>query len=547
MNLRRSRPITTAAIGWVTFLILSTGTLSFAQSAVPAEPGLYRIAGQTVSAADGSTLPGATIRILNTKTQQLVASTVSGEDGRFEFTKLKADKYSLSGVTGGYLESPYDEHDNFSSAIVTGAGVDTESLILRITPEAILSGRITDEAGDPVRGASVMLYREGREEGRIRITGFRNAQTNDLGEYELTGLPPGKYFVSAKGTPWYAIHPLVANSGIFVKAVGAVNHNLDVAYPTMFYADSIGSDGATPITVRAGNHIDIDVHLRPQPAVVVNVRASSVQLQQLVFGQPEDVDGPTHGGDSGTFLVGIPPGRYILKQSNQATGSGKSMEIDLTADNGTIDATSGEDTGIVKMHLRGENGLGPTSVAMVALRNKDGGIATTQNVSEKGEVEFVGVKPGEYRVSVFGEDNHVYHVSKLLHENGEASNDLLSVAAGTTASFTVRVARPACVVEGFVRNDGKALAGAMVVLVPAGADADIELFRRDQSDLDGSFVLPNVMPGKYIAIAIQEGWTLEWGKPEVLARYLLKGIPVTVSSSEQQSLHLAADLIAQPR
>jgi hypothetical protein len=87
-----------------------------------------------VSAADGHALQGATVRIVNTKTQQAVASTLSGEDGSFEFTKLKADKYSLDAVTGGYLVSPYDEHDNFSSAIVTGAGVDTESLILRITP-----------------------------------------------------------------------------------------------------------------------------------------------------------------------------------------------------------------------------------------------------------------------------------------------------------------------------------------------------------------------------------------------------------------------------
>ena len=85
------------------------------------------------------------------------------------------------------------------------------------------------------------------------------------------------------------------------------------------------------------------------------------------------------------------------------------------------------------------------------------------------------------------------------------------------------------------------------MLVPAGPEADIELFRRDQSDLDGSFVLPNVMPGKYTAIAIQDGWTLEWGRAEILAQYLSKGVPVTISASEQQSFHLATDLIAQPR
>jgi hypothetical protein len=49
------------------------------------------------------------------------------------------------------------------------------------------------------------------------------------------------------------------------------------------------------------------------------------------------------------------------------------------------------------------------------------------------------VKPGDYSVSDYGIDNHVYHVSKLLSENGKASNDLLSITAGTTTSFTVKV------------------------------------------------------------------------------------------------------------
>jgi hypothetical protein len=82
------------------------------------------------------------------------------------------------------------------------------------------------------------------------------------------------------------------------------------------------SDGATAIPVRVGNHIDIDQHLRPQPAVVLTVRAgtrvqgaSALQLQQSVFGQPEDVYGQMQVTDTGTFLVGVPPGRYILKQS----------------------------------------------------------------------------------------------------------------------------------------------------------------------------------------------------------------------------------------
>ena len=101
--------------------------------------------------------------------------------------------------------------------------------------------------------------------------------------------------------------------------------------------------------------------------------------------------------------------------------------------------------------------------------------------------------------------------------------------------------------EGFVKNDGKPVPGVMVVLVPIGRNDDIELFRRDQSDLDGSFALPSVIPGRYIAIAIEDGWTLEWGKSEVLTQYLAKGVPVMVSANETQPVHLSSDLIAQPR
>lgn len=536
--------------GWST-----AQTTSTPQESVHARSASYRIAGRTVSAVDGHTLQGATVRIVNNKTQQLVASTVSGEDGSFEFTNLNADKYSLDAVTDGYLTSHYDEHENYWSGIVTGAGVDTESLVLRIAPQAIISGRVLDEVGDPLRGAMVILYQENRAEGKSRINSIRGSQTNDLGEYEFVSLPPGNYFISAKATPWYAVHPQLITSVTAARAVHSIDSSLDVAYPTTFYAEATDSDGATPIPVRAGNQIDIDIHLQPLPAVTLTVHTKAgqqqnphyLQLQESVFGQPEEVNGQMQVDDSGTSLVGVPPGHYTLKHVNQTSGSAKSMAVDLEKDSLDVDAMSGEESAAVKMRLEGENGVKLPTVTQVALRSKNGGIAAAQSVNDKGEAEFAGLQSGDYHVSVYGSDNHIYHVAKIETESGKVSSDVLSIAPGATLSLTVRVARPSCVVEGFVKNDGKPAAGVMVVLVPIGRNDDIELFRRDQSDLDGSFALPSVMPGKYIAIAIQDGWTLEWGKSEVLAQYLAKGVPVMVFANETQSVHLSADLIAQPR
>jgi hypothetical protein len=102
-------------------------------------------------------------------------------------------------------------------------------------------------------------------------------------------------------------------------------------------------------------------------------------------------------------------------------------------------------------------------------------------------------------------------------------------------------------VEGFARKDGKGLAGAMVVLVPKDAAALAELGRRDQSDSDGSFSLRNVVPGPYTVVAIEDGWALDWFRPEVIGRYLPKGIAVTVTDKPDKVVRLSGPVPVQPR
>jgi hypothetical protein len=542
--------------------VFAIGTcLSLGQNPAPAQTAppevastataSYRIAGRTVSAADGHPISRATVLIVNTKTQQVVASTLAGEDGGFAFTDLQADKYSLQAVKTGYLPSAYDQHENFWTAIVTGAGLDTDSLVLRMTPAAILSGRVTDEAGDPVRGAIVTLYRENRDEGRTRITQFRNAPTDDLGAYEIVSLPPGTYFISAKRTPWYAVHPQLRNPANPVGLIGTADPSLDVAYPNTFYADAIRADGATSIPVRAGDQVNIDLHLRPLPGVTLTLHAAPgqqgvrvPQLQESVFDQSEPVYGQVQFVDSDVSIVGVPPGHYVLSQSNGEIA--KSTMIDLTRRTVDADATSGEDSGGIKMKLEGENGVNLPPVMLVSLRSKEAGIVASQPMNDTGVAEFGGLKPGDYQFFLSGSDRQ-YHVARIALVGGKTSSNTVRVAPGTTVSVTVTFVAGSVAVEGFAIKDGKPAAGVMIVLIPSDATDNVELFRRDQSDLDGSFLLPNVIPGKYTAVAIENGWELEWRRLEVLAQYLPKGLSVTISSNKRESIRLSDALIVQPR
>jgi hypothetical protein len=72
--------------------------------------------------------------------------------------------------------------------------------------------------------------------------------------------------------------------------------------------------------------------------------------------------------------------------------------------------------------------------------------------------------------------------------------------------------------------------------VPRGGEDD--LFRRDQSDSDGSFNLAGIVPGKYTVVAIENGWDLEWSNPAVLQKYLAGGHAVQIGANANLDVKL---------
>lgn len=87
----------------------------------------------------------------------------------------------------------------------------------------------------------------------------------------------------------------------------------------------------------------------------------------------------------------------------------------------------------------------------------------------------------------------------------------------------------------------------LVVLVPRNPAAFDTLVRRDQSDSDGSFALRNVAPGEYTLIALEDAWELDRAGPAVLARYLPRGLDVTVRSTSGGLMHLTQPVEVQAR
>ena len=134
-----------------------------------------------------------------------------------------------------------------------------------------------------------------------------------------------------------------------------------------------------------------------------------------------------------------------------------------------------------------------------------------------------------------------------MTEGGTTRAGALLHVTGSGQAITVTVGVGSVTVTGFAKQNGKAVSGAMVVLVPAGSDSSADLYRRDQSDMDGSFAFANVTPGDYLVVAISHGWTLEWGRLEALAPYLLKAVPLTISAHGSAPVKLNESVTVQAR
>jgi len=511
----------------------------------------FRIAGTVVNAVGGSPLARARVTIFDARNPQNTQWVITSEGGRFEFKQLGAGKYELRGAKRGFITADYEQHEQFSTAIVTGAGLDTENLVLRLAPVAVLSGKVLDESGEPVRQALVSLYAQDRRAGVGRVQKIRTDRTDDQGSYEFTPLDAATYFLSVSATPWYAVHSASSLQQGAASTPAVVDQSLDVAYPVTYYKDATEPDEASPIPIRGGDRLEADIHLSPVPALHLLFHVpdngkhgfTMPTLQQPAFDGMESV--PANGGQMvspGVFeLTGVAAGRYTVRMPLSPPGEQNQwseVEMDLTADGQELDASKGEPVSMVKasVKLLGQEAL-PRQLA-VMLRNSKLRMVAYQEVNDKGEIEFQNVVPGRYEVLVQA-PGKAYSVLHISLESGQISGHILNVAAGSSLTVSLSLVGSAMRVEGFVKRDGKAAPGAMVVLVPKNPESNRELFRRDQSDLDGSFSLLGVIPGSYTVCAIENGWDLDWAKPAVIAYYCQHGRPLVVTDRTEGTMRLA--------
>jgi hypothetical protein len=580
---------------WLALLLLgSAGSLCAHATQIPqqspptAQPaptqsaGAFRISGIVVDAASGIPLAGVEVRATHLIIGPGGGNNVVGSDtritigdGRFEFKGLEAGRYQLSARKRGYPAILFQQHEGVWSAVIIGPGLEAENLVFQLHAAVVITGEVRDDAGDPVRGAQVMLYRENLANGEKTVQPSGQKQTNDQGRYRFSGLQPGVYFISVSAQPWYAsegaarmsqriTQRMISDISRNSASVSAVGNGevppepdpLDVVYPLTFFPGATDSARASPLTLLPGEQATADFNLFAVPGVHLRVRLPAGGNQQGQFFNVnafattlggQQVPLPMHTGmveERGTVMeVIVPPGHLRLNINESQNGrqtahwlqdvdSSQNAEISVAPQ-----AANASVTGIVKP---------PGTAAMprqcvISVRLRETGENHAAQIGEDGSFEIPQqqiLRPGAY--DVFLSNCPLYHVERVTSPTPSVkfSGRGFELAPGEAVRLIVELGAGLGRLDGMVLRDGKPASGVMVLMVPADGPVSPFLIQRNQSNTDGSFFWTAIRPGKYTLVAVDNLWNLEWAKPEVLKPLLAHGETIQIEPNGQHKVTL---------
>jgi hypothetical protein len=321
--------------------------------------------------------------------------------------------------------------------------------------------------------------------------------------------------------------------------VDTVAAQLNVAYATTFYNGATEAEGATPISMEKGARVTADIHFSPVPAMHVTLKARGnpsdgsmdwPSLVKMEFGngtEPFPMEMIPGANPSEMEVNGVPPGKYAIR--DQGSFAGAVNQVDVSSDGQFIETKAPQSMGTVKVKLKTARGEGVPQGMNLSLRNERRRVVAYIPAALDGDTVFEGVPPGKYALLVNVQQPPQYTVGRIAVQGGEeVEGHDVTVGEGATVEVNATLMAGVVSVEGVVKKDGKTMSGVMVALVPKEPLTHPERFRRDQSNLDGSFMVGGILPGKYTLIAVEDAWGFAWMKEGVLEKYLAKGQDLTV-------------------
>jgi hypothetical protein len=511
------------AAGLLFFLLIAP--LNAQQGAATKAQDKCLIEGVVMSSTDGQPLKRAVVmaqRMAPNETQHYARTDATG---RFSFADLTPGEYNLWVNRNGYLAMGYGQAtpNGPGKSLTLTPGEQKRDVVFHLTPMGSITGHVYDEDQDPIAGAGVQVLQTMYVNGHRRMNQTMGSSTDDVGQYRISQLPPGKYYLSATYTESFPID------------------GERQGYVPVYYPNSDDLSNAVPLEIHAGDQLtEIDFKIIPVAAStirgqVVNVTGRGFRQGINIALMREGAGGTYFQGNAfvdpqqGTFeLRDVPPGSYILTAGQWDHGRQYWGRQTVTVGNGDVNGVTltlgpgSELTG--RVHIEGDPPSNKLNLAgmQVYLEPRD----DTQNGVQPGQLDKAGsftlknIPDGSYNVNLTNLPPDYYLKAARLGSTDVLDSGLSCDQANSPGTLDLVISGDGGRAEGVVTHDDKPFQGATVTLIPDVNHRNQErLYSTTTSDSNGHFVLQGIPPGDYSLFAWEQVDNGAYMDPEFLRSY----------------------------
>lgn len=480
-------------------------------------------------AAEGRPVSGARVFVHSAAGKIGDMRTIaSDEDGAFKMTGLSPGAYSVTTLVPGYVETS-DSPKSRKYRI-------GENVAINLVKGGVITGRVTDEFGEPMVGARVVAQKvrtlEGKPEVDLSVMEAASTarETDDRGVYRIFGLEPGVYVVSLNG-------PALSMPGLSQSR----------SSPPVYHPSST-RNAATEVIVHSGGEASgVDIRRRAiRGHSISGVVAgdtgeggfmSGVAVMLMRAADREPVALATLIGDKNFSLGGVEDGDYNLGswRFNEKAEFSTSVPRRVTIRGADI---SGIELKLLKLgSIEGRIVIEPAKqgdackskddvsieeILLIMRRDEKtpsafGDLASLEESvgmgraapGDDGAFVLKNVEPGRIRIETDLPDENWYlramtQKSSAAPKPVDASQNGVNVKAGEKVSgVELTIAEGAASLKGKVvpaNENAKLLKRIRIHLIPAEVAAANETLRYYEkiANNDGSFDLKNLAPGEYL-------------------------------------------------
>jgi hypothetical protein len=519
--------------------LVATGTSPNASSST-ATTAVRTVQGRVINALDGAAIARALVTLNN-------RSVLTDSEGRFTFPDFTDQQASARVTKPGFNQSATGGAMGVSNQRIPDLDA---SLELKLYPDAIISGTLSDGEGTPLDRVQVQLLREMLQPDGLRWQQVRGLQTNLRGEFRFRE-PGGRFRLNVNYAP-----------------------KTEIVLP-LTYPGNNSSDGADYFEVLSGQEKQIDLRARTSRAypVAVKVEPSDGRGMQFtaVMANGDSFPVPTTGqAPGGVFLVSMPTGSFTLHARFNDRETSMEGSVRLTVTGPKSDPTV--------LHLEPEASL-PVEISVDPASTTTTGATSgfAQVVQPPNAQQFnlrlhrvgdapspmnqdIGMRMGEDRVPAFQVSPGHY---KLVANGGGGSWYIESATYGVTDAMSSDIAigsgggggTPIRLVVNNLRgkvtgtvklpdpaSDGSTI--TWVYMIPQGPSLfPMNPIALGNSGAASATFTANLAPGSYLAVALDHQALVDLRDPEVIAKFstAAKTVEVTTWATATVDLEIAQE------